>query len=74
MIDSSANHIIQMLQDCLILLRVLELLNHVMFVKYCKNFPQNLFDDLKSGYSSHFDFQRLRNELIVMYKSNEFQS
>lgn len=53
-------------------LKFVALLDCKRFDNYDRNFPTNIFCELKEPYSSYFDLVALKNELKVLYSLDEF--
>lgn len=53
-------------------LEFFQLLWNEKYEHYNKQFPDHLLNKLKDFYGSLFDYIRLKNELVVVYKSPEF--
>lgn len=53
-------------------LKFIELLNCKEFLNYKQNFPELTFTSLKKSYGKFFDFVKLKNELCVIYSSEDF--
>lgn len=55
-------------------LQFLELITPSREDRYGKAFPENAFSSLKMAYGQHFDFPRLRSELLVCYSKEDFKN
>nr|XP_018913349.1 PREDICTED: zinc finger MYM-type protein 1-like [Bemisia tabaci] len=53
-------------------LQFCHLLSHQKFVTYRTDFPTDKLDSLKDAYGNLFDYVKLKTELTVLYKSDEF--
>jgi hypothetical protein len=53
-------------------LEYFHLLYEQKYTSFKKNFPQDLIQKLKDVYGEMFDYVRLKNELVVLYCSDEF--
>lgn len=55
-------------------LKFFELLNPKFFDRYKKQIPEACINSLKEQYGKYFDFNKLINELSVVYQSESFQN
>lgn len=53
-------------------LKFIELIDSKKFETFKTRFPENLFTSLKSGYNNLFQFEKLRSELVAVYRLSDF--
>ncbi|KAJ4436397.1 hypothetical protein ANN_19029 [Periplaneta americana] len=71
--DNIDNHLDVRFQDYS-KLKFLNLLSPQNYEKYTNQFPESCFQSLIDTYGKFFDIIRLKNELIVVYSSEEFRN